>query len=163
MQTQTQTRRELESIVNAAEIEALFVQSAGGMAYSNGVLTLSQLAPTTLFFSDRPDRVAGHVPSEEFVASWDKGPDSFSKDPPNAVLSIFDGDEVDEVVLVLREPLLAVGHLVYKVDILDGEIPAKGGPSALFIDVIGRPMSQISMAGMRRREGRRMARRVSRR
>jgi hypothetical protein len=38
--------------------------------------------------------------------------------------------------------------------ILDGEMPAEGGPSALFIDVIGRPLSPVSVAGMHRRDRR---------
>ena len=52
---------DMQSIVEADEIEALYVQTATGMSYANGKLTLHSLAPTTLFFSDRPDRVTGHV------------------------------------------------------------------------------------------------------
>jgi hypothetical protein len=33
------------------------------MAYENGQLTLNGIAPTTLYFSDRPDRITGHVPT----------------------------------------------------------------------------------------------------
>jgi hypothetical protein len=36
-----------------------------------------------------------------------------------------------------------------------GEIPARGGPCVLFIDSFGRPLSPVSVAGMRRRERRR--------
>ena len=46
-----------------------------------------------------------------------------------------------------------MGHeLSYTVTILDGEMPAEGGPSALFIDIIGRPLSPVSVAGMHRRD-----------
>jgi hypothetical protein len=158
----TQTQTDLEPMVSAKEIEALFVQSSGAMSYENGKLTLEHLAPTTLFFSDRPDRVTGHIPTEEFVQSWDQGKNSFAADPPNAVLSIFHPDEVTDVVVVLREPRAVAGKIAYQVEILDGEMPTKGGPSALFIDVIGRPLSPVSLAGMRRRD-RRTARRVGRR
>jgi penicillin V acylase-like amidase (Ntn superfamily) len=37
------------------------------------------------------------------------------------------------------------------VKILDGEMPASGGPSSLFIDTIGRPLSPVSVAGVHRR------------
>ena len=47
------------STPNDHEIEALFVQTADSMAYADGVLTLKGMAPTTLLFSDRPDRVTG--------------------------------------------------------------------------------------------------------
>ncbi|MCF6766703.1 hypothetical protein L3V82_13095 [Thiotrichales bacterium 19S3-7] len=39
-----------------------------------------------MFFSDRPNRIAGNMPLEKFVQGWNKGKDSFKMDPPNAVL-----------------------------------------------------------------------------
>ena len=130
------------------------------MAYHDGKLTLHDLAPTTLFFSDRPDRVTGHIPSEEFVDSWDKGPDNFASNPPNAVLSIFHPDGVSDVVVELTQPKLWKGQLSYNVAILDGEMPANGGPNSLFIDIIGRPLSPMSVAGVARRDDRRDRRRL---
>lgn len=143
------------------EIEALFVQTAAGMAYEDGLLTLFGLTPTALMFSDRPDRVTGHIPSGEFIDSWDKGEDSFASNPPNAVLSIFQPDHVQDVVVVLTSPQFDGTNLTYGIDILDGDIPASGGESALFIDVIGRPLSPVSVAGMHRRD-RRAERRMGR-
>ena len=144
------------------EIEALYVQSARGMAYEDGLLTLEGIAPTTILFSDRPDRVTGHIPSEEFFDSWGEGPDSFADDPPNAVLSIFTEDEINDVVVVLSDPALDGDQMSYSVDILDGEMPASGGANSLFIDTIGRPMTPVSVAGAHRR-GRRRGRRRARR
>lgn len=146
--------KDVKSVVEADEIEALFVQTSHGMSYDDGKLTLQTLAPTTLFFSDRPDRVTGHISSQEFVDSWDKGADSFASTPPNAVLSIFHSDMVSDVVVELMDPVLEGHTLSYKVVILDGEMPAEGGPSALFIDTIGRPLSPVSAAGMHRRDRR---------
>ena len=146
--------KDVQSVVKADEIEALFVQTSHGMSYDNGKLTLHTLAPTTLFFSDRPDRVTGHITTQEFVESWDQGDDSFESNPPNAVLSIFHPDMVSDVVVELIDPVLGDNQLTYSVIILDGEMPAEGGPSALFIDVIGRPMSPVSVAGMHRRDRR---------
>lgn len=142
------------------EIQALYVQTAHGVTYDDGKLTLRTVAPATLFFSDRPDRVTGHVSSEEFVQTWGDGEDSFASNPPNAALSIFgDGEEIHDAVVELYEPVLAGGDLTYRVDILDGELPAIGGPSSLFIDVIGRPLSPVSVAGANRRGRRRRRRR----
>ena len=124
--------KDVKSVAEADEIQALFVQTAQGMSYENGRLTLHTLAPTTLFFSDRPDRVTGHVMSQEFVDSWDKGPDNFASDPPNAVLSIFHPDSVSDIVVELKGPALAGSDLTYTVDILDGEMPADGGPERAF-------------------------------
>jgi hypothetical protein len=77
------------------------------------------------------------------------------------VLSIFHTDMVSDIVVELTEPALTGNQLSYTVTILDGEMPAEGGPSALFIDVIGRPLSPVSAAGMHRRD-RREDRRVRR-
>ena len=145
----------MEVIYQAPEIEALFVQNSHSMSYDNGKLTLKGLAPTTLFFSDLPDRVTGHITSHEFVISWDKGDDSFASNPPNAALSIFHADGVSDVVVELTRPSLSGHDLTYTVEILDGDMPAEGGPSSLFIDVIGRPLSPMSVAGVMRREERR--------
>lgn len=144
------------------EIEVLYVQSAHGMAYDDGVLTLQGVAPTTLLFSDRPERITGHIPSKDFLSSWGEGDNSFAEDPPNAVLSMFTKDEVHDVVVVLRDPVLEGNQWSYNVDILDGEMPASGGASSLFIDTIGRPATPVSVAGAHRR-GRRRGRKRGRR
>ena len=147
--------KDVRSVVEADEIEALFVQTAHEVTYDDGKLTLHSLAPTTLFFSDRPDRVTGHITTKEFVGAWDKGDDSFAVNPPNAVLSIFHDDGVSDIVVELMSPALDGHQLTYDVVILDGEMPDSGGASALFIDTIGRPLSPVSAAGMHRRDRRR--------
>jgi hypothetical protein len=139
------------------QIEALFVQSAHGLTSNNSTLTLHGLAHATLFFSDRPQRVVGHLTSKKFISEWGTGDNSFAEDPPNAVVSFLeDGGPVpEEVTMILREPRLVEDTLTYKVDVLDGKLPAKAGPCSLFIDPVGRPLSPVSVAGMRRREERR--------
>ena len=145
------------------EFEALYAQIAAGMVYEDGQLTLNGIAPTTLYFSDRPNRITGHISTDEFFDTWGEGDDSFASDPPNAVLSIFSEDEVNDVVVVLQEPALDGDQMSYQVEILDGEMPASGGASSLFIDMIGRPLSPVSVAGVHRRGRRRERRRVRRR
>jgi hypothetical protein len=39
----------------------LFVQSSSGFEYDGERLTVHGMSPSTVFFSDRPDRIAGHV------------------------------------------------------------------------------------------------------
>src|SRR6266849_8645601 len=142
---------------NVESIEALFVQSAHGLTTSNGSVTFHGLAHATLFFSDRPKRVVGHLTSRKFVDQWGDGEDSFAMNPPNAVVSFLeDGDTVpEEVTMTISNPQLNGDTLTYKVDILDGTLPAKAGPCSLFIDPVGRPLSPMSVAGVRRRERRR--------
>ena len=143
------------------QIEALFVQSARGLITSNGSVTFHGLAPSTLFFADRPQRVVGHLSSRKFVDQWGEGEDSFADDPPNAVVSFLgDGDTVlEEVTMTISEPELDGDSLTYKVDVLDGTLPTSTGPCSLFIDPIGRPLTPMSIAGVRRRKRRRELRR----
>ncbi len=138
-------------------IEALFVQSAHGLTTSKGSVTFHGLAHSTIFFSDRPQRVVGHLSSRKFVDQWGEGEDSFAEDPPNAVLSFLeDGDTVpEEVTMTISDPHLDGDTLTYTVDILDGMLPASSGPCSLFIDPVGRPLSPMSVAGVRRRQRRR--------
>jgi len=154
-----QTDDAMDNVANAdpKEIEALYVQNAASTAFDGERLTLLGIGATTLLFSDRPDRVTAHVPTAEFVDGWGDGDDSFASNPPNAVLSSFDGDEVNDVVVVLSEPVLKGSDLSYLVTITDGELAAKSAESSMFIDMIGRPLSPVSVAGARRR-GRRRAR-----
>jgi hypothetical protein len=138
-------------------IEALFVQSAHGLTSSKGSVTFHGLAHQTLFFADRPQRVVGHLTSKKFVDQWGEGEDSFAEDPPNAVVSFLeDEDEVpEEVTMTISDPQIEGNTLTYKVNVLDGTLPAKAGPCSLFIDPIGRPLSPMSVAGVRRRQRRR--------
>src|SRR6266581_2628968 len=142
---------------NLDSIEALFVQSAHGLTTSNGSVTFHGLAHQTLFFADRPQRVVGHLTSRKFVDQWGEGEDSFADDPPNAVVSFLeDGDTVpEEVTMTISDPQLDGDSLTYKVNILDGTLPANAGPGSLFIDPVGRPLSPVSVAGVRRRQRRR--------
>jgi hypothetical protein len=141
-------------------IQAMFVQCANGMTTTDSSITLHGAAYSTLFFADRPQRVVGHIHTRKFVDDWGKGDNSFAADPPNAVMSFLgNGDAVpEEVTMVIRDPQLDGDTLTYKVEVLDGTLPAKAGPCSLFIDPIGRPLTPISIAGVNRRRRRRARR-----
>ena len=142
------------------EFEALFVQSAQRVTSGDGAFTLHSLAPATLMFSDRPERIVGHLTAEQFVEGWGHGENSFLVDPPNAVLSFLAaGEETPEdVVLTLTNPRLEGDDLTYSATVLDGDLSDATGPCSLFIDPIGRPLSPASVMGVRRRSRRRARR-----
>ena len=101
----------------------------------------------------------GHASTKDFVANWGHGDsDSFAADPPNAALSMLHGGQTEDVIVTLRKPRLEQGSLVYDVDVLDGDADAKGEAVSLFIDVIGRPLTPVSVAGVVRRSRRRARR-----
>jgi len=144
----------------AKEADFLFVQSARSMTYDKGTgkLTLKGISPVTIFFTDRPERIAGNMPTRVFVPFWSEGKDSFAKDNPNANLSVLEKDSfAADIVLTLRSPMLKGEDLSYDVKILEGTMPAKGGPVSLFIDVIGMPLTPVSYAGVARRTAYRRA------
>ncbi len=121
-------------------------------------LTLHDVSPTTLFFSDRPERIAGNMTTESFVPFWSEGKDSFLSDPPNADISILENGTLRQTVVVLEDPVLENGDLHYTVKIIDGDMPVLGENVSVFIDVIGMPLTPLSVAGVRRRTFRRAVR-----
>jgi hypothetical protein len=139
------------------DIEALFAQTAREMTSDGDTVTFHGLSPATLFFSDRPQRVVGHITTQQFVDEWGKGENSFAEDPPNAVISFVEtGDQTPEdAIVVLKDPQIDGDSLTYTVDMLEGSLPPKGELVSVFIDPFGRPLSPVSLAGMNRRARRR--------
>jgi hypothetical protein len=137
------------------KVHLLFVQNAKSVELKNNKMILKGVSPTTIFFSDRPARITGHITTAQVMPRWSKGEDSFSADPPNAVLSVFNQNKTHDMVVELRNPVLKGDMLTYDIKVLHGKMIAGGGPCTLFIDSIGRPMTPLSYAGVARRQYRR--------
>ena len=124
-------------------VELLFVQNSRGVAINKdqGTLTLKGVSPTTVWFTDRPIRMAGHYNMKEYLATWEEGKDTFRSDPPNATLSVFEEGQEDlvDVVVKLQNPRVQGDDLIYDITLIDvdARLPKKGGPSSLFIDIFG--------------------------
>jgi hypothetical protein len=58
----------------------LFVQNGQAASLKAGVLRLKDVAPDTLYFTDRPDRIVGRITTKGYVDSWATGDDSFADD-----------------------------------------------------------------------------------
>jgi len=124
------------------KINLLFVQNSTGMQYdkAKGTLRLKNISASTLFFTDRPVRMAGQYHTrDEFLPLWSEGPDSFAKNPPNATLSILEVGNPDlvDAVVTLRNPRMHGNDLVYDIKIVEGAVPQAAGAAVLFIDVFG--------------------------
>ena len=141
------------------QADFLFVQSAKSMKFdpATNKLTLGNVSPMTLFFTDRPERIAGNMKTSAFVPFWSEGKDSFKSDPPNADISIVDGKTMTQTVVELLDPVLDGDSLSYTVKLIQGDMPAAGTEVAVFIDIIGRPLTPLSYAGVARRSFRRAA------
>jgi len=55
----------------------------------------------------------------------------------------------------LQDPVLDGDNLSYTVKVIKGDMPAEGTEVAVFIDIIGRPLTPLSYAGVARRSFRR--------
>src|SRR5438045_8753806 len=116
-------------------VDVLFVQNAKNVSFSEGKLVLRGVNSVTVCFTDRPARMAGHMQTSQFVPLWSRGKDSFLKDNPNATLSVFSGDNVSDLVVELSNPHLSGDDLTYDTRILEGTLPAEGGPCAFSMHV----------------------------
>ena len=134
------------SATSTAAAEApqlMFVQSADDFKVdaAKSTFRLVKVNQQTLYFSDRPQRLAGHLKMADYLKEWTAkaGKDNFKADPPNATLSIYEPGKADNtiVVVTLTNPVVDGADLVYNYKVLNGTMPAKGGATALFIDWIG--------------------------
>jgi hypothetical protein len=112
----------------AKQADFLFVQTAKGMTFDKSAseLTLNGVSPITVMFSDRPERIAANMRTAAFVPFWSKGKDSFLSDPPNADISILEGDRLRQIVAVLQDPALQGDNLTHTVKVVQGGYAGHG-------------------------------------
>src|SRR6266536_5827801 len=123
------------------KVQLLFVQTAEDLKADGNTLRLVNVGQQTLYFSDRPVRVAGHLTMPAYLDEWKagEGPDNFSSDPPNATLSVYEpGSRENKMVVVeISHPVIEGKDLIYHYKLIEGTMPKAGGATALFIDWIG--------------------------
>lgn len=124
-----------------AKVQLMFVQSADSLKADDKTLRLVNVSPQAIWFSDRPVRQAGHMSLKDYMKEWTAaaGPNNFSKDPPNATLSVFQPgkDENSLTVVEISEPKVEGKDLVYTYKLIEGQMPKTGAAPSLFIDWIG--------------------------
>ena len=146
----TETNSDSTATVNHT-VSFLFVQegeSGSLVPTDNGnfTLTMNDVVPYTMYFSDRPDRIAGFYPMEKFIADfgWNVS--------PNAAISLVGAKESEDTMIVeLSNPTYnaTTKKMIYSVHLLvnykgdklkeleakaDQNLPTKLGKIALFID-----------------------------
>ncbi len=123
--------------------QLMFVQIAEDLKIDEAskTLRLVGVSQQTLYFSDRPVRIAGHLKMADYLKEWTAkaGKDNFGDDPPNATLSVYEPGQPDNTVAVveINNPRMDGSDLTYNFKLIEGNLPAKGGATALFIDWIG--------------------------
>jgi hypothetical protein len=148
------------SVPKSEIVPSLIVLNSRGATLQGEVLTLTGVTPNSIVFADRPVRAAGHAMTADIIAEWGTATPgaqtadnaSFAKDPPNATVSVFSKDgSVKDAVVVLKSPKLEGEKLTFNVQVLEGDINGADGAASIFIDIIGRPFTPMSFAGVARR------------
>lgn len=117
-------------------VPSLIVMNAQGASLQGETLTLNGVAPSSIVFADRPVRAAGHMLTTHLLAGWSGASEGFTKNPPNATVSVFSKDDatVHDAVVVLKTPKLVGDRLTFAVQVLEGDLAAADGPASVFID-----------------------------
>jgi len=122
----------------AKPAEWLFVHTAETAGMTSATTLVMPVTRDIFAFTDRPNRMHGYMNAHEFVSLWDEGEgDTFKADPPNAVLTWVDGDEMKEAeVLIISAETVRHGRgIAYQVKLEAGQMPAgKVGSASLFVD-----------------------------
>ncbi len=125
----------------AEKVQLMFVQTADDIKADGSTLRLVNVGKQTLYFSDRPARIAGHLTMPAYLEEWkaQAGPNNFASDPPNATLSVYEQGKTENVLTVLKisNPVVEGNDLIYSYKLIEGSMPKSGGATALFIDWIG--------------------------
>jgi hypothetical protein len=131
------------SAIAAETPQLMFVQSAEDLKAdpAKSTFRLVKVNQQTMYFSDRPKRIVGHIKMADYLKEWTAkaGKDNFGADPPNATLSVYEPGKAENTIVVVKltNPVVDGADLIYSYKVLNGTMPANGGPTALFIDWIG--------------------------
>ena len=96
--------------------EWLFVHTAEEAQVTNNTTIVMPVTRDIFAFTDRPYRKHAYMTGEQFASLWaDSGSDSFKTDPPNAVLTWVEGEDVKEAEIVVTGASLDGKSMTYTV------------------------------------------------
>ncbi|MEX3008045.1 hypothetical protein [Hoeflea sp. TYP-13] len=111
-----------------------YVQQASSMQYDGTTLTLQGVAPSTIFFSDRPYRLTGQVATGMFADLWNSPDGPFASDPPNAAISVLGKTDEAPAIVELTSAKVDGTSVQYGVKVLSGKLPESAENVAMFVD-----------------------------
>jgi hypothetical protein len=103
---------------NVDEVEWLLVHTATEATATNSTTLVMPLTNDIFAFTDRPYRDYLYLDGEVYASLWDENEetDNFYTDPPNAVLTWVDGDEVKEVEVVITDADFDGDNIIYTIE-----------------------------------------------
>jgi hypothetical protein len=97
-----------------AQEEWLFVHTAEEAQVINNTTIVMPVTRDVFAFTDRPYRKHAYMTGEQFASMWAKaGSNSFKTDPPNAVLTWVDGEDVKEAEVVITGASIDGNSITY--------------------------------------------------
>jgi len=112
-----------------------FVITAKEAELKGDQLTLITNSEHLFAFTDRPNRKFATLSVEDWTKNWNKGSDSFEKDPPNAVLVGTNSADEKEVLVeieLMSAPVKVSGGYRFAVKMMT---PLGGNPSSCYDQV----------------------------
>ncbi len=107
----------------------MFVQSAEHIKVdpAKNTFRLVKVNQQTLYFTDRPKRIAGHIKMADYLKEWTAkaGKDNFGVDPPNATLSVYEPEKPENTIVVVKitNPVVEGADLIYSYKVLTARCP----------------------------------------
>jgi hypothetical protein len=97
-----------------AQEEWLFVHTADEAQVTNNTTIVMPVTRDVFAFTDRPYRKHAYMTGEQFASLWaDSGSNSFKTDPPNAVLTWVEGEDVKEAEVVITGASIEGNSIAY--------------------------------------------------
>ena len=114
--------------------EWLFVHTADEAQVTNNTTIVMPVTRDIFAFTDRPYRKHAYMTGQQFASLWAKaGSNSFKTDPPNAVLTWVEGEDVKEAEVVITGAQVAGGSITYTTNTLSNTVGTLKSVS-LFVD-----------------------------
>jgi hypothetical protein len=113
-----------------------YVQVAGRAVFDGSSLTLLELAPATVFFTERPGIAVGYLPTGPFLDRWYAEVSGARTRAVSAVLSFLDPDvaRAPETGLLVSLPRIRGTGVEYQARVVVGDLPFTAGACVLFIN-----------------------------
>lgn len=114
------------------KVQLMFVQTAEDIKVDlvTKTIRLVNVNKQTLYFSDRPNRIAGNLTMAAYMDEWTAraGKDNFANDPANATLSVYEPGRQDNTIIVVEisNPVIDGKDLIYSYKLIE-ETLAKAG------------------------------------
>jgi|GEM_PF-1072509 hypothetical protein len=115
--------------------EWLFVHTAVSAQILNATTIEIPVTKKILAFTDRPYRKQYYMTAQQYADLWThSGDNCFKEDPPNAVLTWADGEEMKEVEVVITNAVSDSSTIIYTINDTSAVIAGDIMNASLFVD-----------------------------